>query len=120
MLNRKVASLILLMLPVFFYDEYVDIRDEFESNGVDYKQHIAKEHNMWKYVWLKVYLEQRDPLLFTGPENYAFEQMKDKQVPTPSPHSSIIVTFSNVHNVYLDILKAVPGEEESRSRSYPR
>ena len=53
-------------------------RDEFESNGIDYNVHIKDEHNMWKYVWLKYYLLEKDPLLFTGPEHYAFEQMKEK------------------------------------------
>ena len=53
-------------------------RDEFESNGIDYNSHIKDEHNMWKYVWLKYYLLEKDPLLFTGPEHFAFEQMKEK------------------------------------------
>jgi hypothetical protein len=53
-------------------------RDEFESNGIDYKTHIKDEHNMWKYAWLKFYLQEKDPLLFTGPEQFAFDQMKDK------------------------------------------
>jgi hypothetical protein len=55
-------------------------RDEFESNAVDYMHHIKDEHNMWKYAWLQLYLREKDPLLFTGPEYFAYEQMQDKQV----------------------------------------
>jgi hypothetical protein len=37
------------------------------------------EHNMWKYLWFKVYLDAKDPLNFTGPEHYAYSQMEDRK-----------------------------------------
>lgn len=71
---------------IFCFSSYVLLvsshqifRDDFESNGVDYLKHIRLEHNMWKYVWLKEYLLEKDPLLFSGPEHFAFQQMQDKQ-----------------------------------------
>jgi hypothetical protein len=34
---------------------------------------------MWKYLWFKVYLDAKDPLNFTGPEHYAYSQMKERK-----------------------------------------
>jgi hypothetical protein len=54
-------------------------RDEFEQVGVSFTHHILNEHNMWKYLFFKMYLDLKDPLSFSGPEHYAFSQMGDKQ-----------------------------------------
>ena len=54
-------------------------RDEFETVGISFKHHIHDEHNMWKYLFFKIYLDLKDPLSFSGPENYAFSQMLEKQ-----------------------------------------
>ena len=80
-------------------------RDEFESNGIDYNAHIKDEHNMWKYVWLKYYLLEKDPLLFTGPESYAFEQMKEK--------ASFLKLFPVKRSLALDRQKARAKSVES-------
>ena len=73
-------------------------RDEFESNGIDYNSHIKDEHNMWKYVWLKYYLLEKDPLLFTGPERFAFDQMREK--------ASFLKLFPVKRSLSLDRQKA--------------
>lgn len=54
-------------------------RDEFEQVGISFSHHIHDEHNMWKYLFFKIYLDVKDPLSFSGPEHFAFTQMKDKQ-----------------------------------------
>jgi hypothetical protein len=54
-------------------------RDEFEQAGVSFTDHIKTEHNMWMYLWFKIYLEAKDPLAYSGPEFYANNQMKEKQ-----------------------------------------
>jgi hypothetical protein len=53
-------------------------RDTFEQAEVSFKHHIMNEHNMWKYLWFKLYLEAKDPLTFSGPEHYAYSHMMDK------------------------------------------
>lgn len=35
---------------------------------------------MWQYVWFKIYLDLKDPLSYTGPEQFASSLMIDKQV----------------------------------------
>jgi inositol 1,4,5-triphosphate receptor type 1 len=81
-------------------------RDEFESNGIDYKTHIKDEHNMWKYAWLKFYLQEKDPLLFTGPEQFAFDQMKDK--------GTFLKLFPVKRSLSLNRMKARARSTESR------
>ena len=54
-------------------------RDEFEQVGLSFNDHIINEHNVWKYLFFKIYLDLKDPLSFSGPEHFAFAQMKDKQ-----------------------------------------
>jgi hypothetical protein len=54
-------------------------RDEFEQVGLSFSRHIEDEHNMWKYLFFKIYLDVKDPLSFSGPEHFALTQMADKQ-----------------------------------------
>ena len=55
-------------------------RDEFEQAGIPFRQHIKEQHNMWHYVWFKIYLESKDPLTYSSSENHSAETMKDTQV----------------------------------------
>lgn len=34
---------------------------------------------MWHYVWFKIYLESKDPLSYSSAENFASQNMGDKQ-----------------------------------------
>lgn len=52
-------------------------RDEFETAGINFPDHIKDEHNMWKYLFFKLYLDLKDPLSFSGPEHYAKSQMSE-------------------------------------------
>lgn len=55
------------------------LRDDFEQAAVPYQEHIKDEHNMWHYVWFKLYLELKDPVSYSSSENYAYHCMQDKQ-----------------------------------------
>jgi len=54
-------------------------REEFGHNGMSYDHHIKQEHNMWKYVWFSIYIEEKDPATMSGTEHYAYQMMQDKQ-----------------------------------------
>ena len=41
---------------------------DFEQANHDFQQHITNEHNMWQYVWLKIYLRDTDPKDYKGLE----------------------------------------------------
>lgn len=41
-------------------------------------EHVKTEHNMWQYLWFTIYMESKDPLTYTGPEQYVYENLIDK------------------------------------------
>ena len=53
-------------------------RDEFEQLDIPFVEHVKSEHNMWQYIWFMIYLESKDPLSYTGPEQYIAENLTDK------------------------------------------
>jgi hypothetical protein len=53
-------------------------RDEFEQLDIPFVEHTKTEHNMWQYIWFMIYLESKDPLSYTGPEQYLAENLTDK------------------------------------------
>ena len=42
--------------------------EDFEQFGVRYIDHIKQDHNMWQYIWLKIYLRDKDRTLYSGTE----------------------------------------------------
>jgi hypothetical protein len=55
-------------------------KDEFEQAGIDYNVHINDEHNMWKYLWFKLYLDGKDPSAYSSVENFVFRNFSEKKV----------------------------------------
>jgi inositol 1,4,5-triphosphate receptor type 1 len=45
-------------------------RDDFEAAGVPFEQHIKNDHNMWKYLWFLIYLDEKDHTEFDGIEQF--------------------------------------------------
>jgi len=45
-------------------------RDDFERAGVNFNGHTTHDHNMWKYLQLELYLEQKDKGTYTGQDIY--------------------------------------------------
>lgn len=42
--------------------------EDFEQSGVKFSDHILADHNMWQYVWLKIYLRDKDKTSYSGTE----------------------------------------------------
>jgi hypothetical protein len=36
-------------------------REDFETNGTPFESHVTDDHNMWKYLWFCIYLEEKVP-----------------------------------------------------------
>lgn len=72
-------------------------RDEFEQAGISFVEHTKEEHNMWHYVWFKIYLDSKDPLTYSSSENHAADNFNDTQVGTnrPSTHSPPHLSFNS-------------------------
>lgn len=45
-------------------------RATMDRSGSGFEQHIAREHNMWQYLYYIVYLQEKDPTDYTGLETY--------------------------------------------------
>jgi hypothetical protein len=57
---------------------------------IPYIDHVKFEHNMWHYLWFWIHLESKDPLSYTGPEQYAFLNYANKNVRA----QNIVVVFA--------------------------
>ena len=55
-------------------------REDFETLGLDFKEHVAAQHNMWDYLFFRLYLEAKDPADFTGLETYCWEQQQKQDI----------------------------------------
>ena len=54
-------------------------RDVFEQHGLNFEQHTHEDHYMWNYLFLKIYLEQKDPTEYTGQEHHIRQLMKEQR-----------------------------------------
>ena len=56
-------------------------REEFDVAGLDFEVHIKEEHNIWHYVWYRIYLDMRDSTTeFTINEKFALACYNDTRV----------------------------------------
>eukprot|EP01035_Chromulina_nebulosa_P018104 gene18104-23757_t len=54
-------------------------KDDFEKEGINFSHHVREEHNMWKYLWFKLYLEFKDPLNYSKSEYYVSDLLKTSE-----------------------------------------
>ena len=54
-------------------------RDVFEQHGLSFERHARDDHYMWNYIFLKIYLEQKDPTEYTGQEHHIRQLMKEQR-----------------------------------------
>lgn len=52
-------------------------RDDFEAAGVSFEEHIKNDHNMWKYLWFIIYLDEKNHTEYDGIEQFCAEQPKE-------------------------------------------
>ena len=45
-------------------------REDFETLGLDFKEHVAAQHNMWDYLFYAIYLFHKDITEYTGAEQF--------------------------------------------------
>ena len=51
-------------------------RFTFETKGSGFVPHIKQDHNMWQYMFLMIYLRDKDPTEYNGWEQHVANQMK--------------------------------------------
>jgi len=78
-------------------------REDFEQVGLNFKQHIKEDHNMWDYVFFRFYLEGKDPIEYTGLETYCAQLIKDQTIHWLPIKKAIVIEGRNKEK------KDVPG-----------
>ena len=57
-------------------------RENFETLGLSFPNHISHDHNMWQYLWFRIHLDNKDSTSYTGQEQVLTvlqRQQKKKQ-----------------------------------------
>ena len=78
-------------------------REDFEQLGLNFKAHLQNDHNMWDYMFFKLYLEEKDPTDFTGLETYCWELIQQNKITWFPIKKAIIIEGRNKEK------KDVPG-----------
>jgi hypothetical protein len=55
-------------------------RETFSLNGRGFAHHVASEHNMWSYIYLRHFLQEKyrnEPQEFTGTETYLHKEFQE-------------------------------------------
>eukprot|EP00824_Muranothrix_gubernata_P005809 TRINITY_DN17588_c0_g1_i1.p1 TRINITY_DN17588_c0_g1~~TRINITY_DN17588_c0_g1_i1.p1 ORF type:complete len:193 (-),score=45.55 TRINITY_DN17588_c0_g1_i1:9-587(-) len=55
-------------------------RDQIEHKGGGFIRHIKQEHNMWDYLFFRMYLDEKPRTEFTGQESYVRELIDKKEI----------------------------------------
>mmetsp|Transcript_29848 Transcript_29848/g.38559 ORF Transcript_29848/g.38559 Transcript_29848/m.38559 type:complete len:281 (-) Transcript_29848:163-1005(-) len=55
-------------------------REVFERHRLKFSDHLKKDHNMWNYIFYKMYLERKGQTELTGTEAYLKDQMKIQSI----------------------------------------
>ena len=95
-------------------------REDFESSGVPFEQHVKNDHNMWKYLWFMVYLSEKDPTEFTGVEQFcqlAVSQQELRWLPIKAAKVlSKITDKYDLYSVYHKLLALQQGLGQTEER----
>jgi len=78
-------------------------REDFEQSNLNFKQHIKEEHNMWDYVFFRFYLEEKNPIDFTGLETYCHELIREQKINWLPIKKAIVIEGRNKEK------KDIPG-----------
>ena len=65
-------------------------RDHFEKQGEGFERHVKLDHNMWSYLFMVIYLREKDPTEHNGWEQYVFRLMR-KEILSFFPSGNAIV-----------------------------
>ena len=97
-------------------------RFTFETKGGGFERHIRDDHNMWNYLYLMVYLREKDPTEYNGWEQYVADKIKAEDTSfIPSNNAIVLKEFrereeaesAKLNDAITDIKRSV--EEGSRN-----
>ena len=66
-------------------------RFTFETKGGGFERHIRDDHNMWNYLYLMVYLREKDPTEYNGWEQYVADKIKAEDTSFIPSNNAIVL-----------------------------
>jgi hypothetical protein len=57
-------------------------RENFETLGLSFPNHIKYDHNMWQYLWFRIHLDNKDSTAYTGQEQFVHNLIQAKPMIT--------------------------------------
>ena len=90
-------------------------REDFETLGLDFKEHVAAQHNMWDYLFFRLYLEAKDPSEFNGLETYCWEQQQEGRITWFPIKKAIVIEGRNKEKKDIPGLYTRLGSIEARA-----
>jgi len=70
-------------------------REDFEQNNLPFTHHIKHEHNLWDYVFFRMYLESKESVDYSGLESYCFAQIQEQKISWFPIKKAIIIEGRN-------------------------
>jgi hypothetical protein len=70
-------------------------REDFEQLNLPFIQHIKHEHNLWDYVFFRMYLESKESVDYSGLESYCFAQIREQKISWFPIKKAIIIEGRN-------------------------
>lgn len=50
---------------------------DFLKNGLSFKEHTTKKHNLWNYVYFIAHLKNTNPKEMSGLESYVYKKLSN-------------------------------------------
>ena len=95
-------------------------REDFEQLGLNFREHIQHEHNMWDYLFFRLYLEAKDPSDFNGLETYCWSMMQQGKITWFPIKKAIIIEGRNKEKKDIPGLYKRLGGLEARAAEQTR
>mmetsp|Transcript_3905 Transcript_3905/g.5035 ORF Transcript_3905/g.5035 Transcript_3905/m.5035 type:complete len:915 (-) Transcript_3905:321-3065(-) len=89
-------------------------REVFERHRIVFSKHLKRDHNMWNYIFYRMYLERKEDTELTGMEAYLKEQMTMQSISYFPVKQALALANLEKKDGELISLKTQVGELENK------
>uniref|UniRef100_A0A7S3XT53 B30.2/SPRY domain-containing protein n=1 Tax=Heterosigma akashiwo TaxID=2829 RepID=A0A7S3XT53_HETAK len=86
-------------------------REVFERHRIVFTNHLKRDHNMWSYLFYKMYLERKEDTELTGMEAYLKDQMRGQSIAYFPTKQALVLDAERKSNEMSDLKTQVTGLE---------
>jgi len=80
-------------------------REVFERHRIKFADHLRREHNMWNYMFYKMYLDRKDDSELSGMETYLKDLMAKQKITYFPNGKALCLANIKIENDEIDQLK---------------